>query len=129
MGKNRQLSLGSFIQIWLQTKYEVHKSLVILFICLFTHWKLNLAIFMPFFSLLAIENLQKHFIIDFLIFHFSFWRDYTSKLKMPDTMDPCSFHLVPYCMKMQTSVGCGINYGFLEHLSLVLVKTGAAYSV
>jgi hypothetical protein len=33
-------------------------------------------------------------------------------------MDPCSFHLVPYFdgqnTKMETSVGCGMNYGFFK---------------
>ncbi len=38
----------------------------------------NLAIFSPFFSLLATENLQNHFYFEFSVFYFTFWRNFTS---------------------------------------------------
>jgi hypothetical protein len=68
MEKNRRWSLERFSQIWLSIKYETwifnHLS-----IHLATHWKPKIGIwwYLLFFSLtLAIENLTKHLIFDFI---------------------------------------------------------------
>jgi hypothetical protein len=44
---------------------------------------MNLEIFTLFPSLLETKNLQNHSFFEFLIFNFSFWRNFDSKKKTP----------------------------------------------